>query len=89
MGLGRAGGLRGRGRSGGGYGRRNRFYATGSPGWGRSGGYAQPYGYPAAFQPLDPEMEKQALKSQAEALQAELALIQKRLSAMEAEGPSQ
>lgn len=89
MGFARAGGLAGRGWSGGGYGRRNRFYATGTPGWMRIGGYAPPYGDPAAFQQPAPEMEKQALKTQAEALQAELALIQRRLSAMESEKSSQ
>ena len=63
----------------GGRGRRNMFYATGQPGWMRSGGYAMPYQKP------DPEIEKQALKSQAEALQSNIDLIKKRLSELEAE----
>jgi hypothetical protein len=60
-----------------GYGRRrrNRFYATGIPGWMRfSGRYAGPY------QNLDSGMERQSLKNQAEALQSELNAIKKRLS---------
>jgi hypothetical protein len=55
------------------------FYATGLPGWARCGGYAMPTQKP------DPEMEKQALNSQAEALQSELDLIKKRLSKIETE----
>lgn len=62
---------------GGGYGRRNWFYATGQPGWMRFG----------AMNPLpqnpDPEWEKQALKNQADALQAELAAVQERLANLE------
>ena len=73
MGFGRGGGGRGRGMGGGGRGWRNRFYATGLPGWMRFGGYATPYQNP------DPEMEKQELRSQAEALQSELDSIKKRL----------
>lgn len=60
-----------------GRGRRNRFYATGQPGWMRFGGYARPYQNP------DPGMEKQSLKSQANALQSELNAIKKRLSEIE------
>jgi hypothetical protein len=59
------------------------FYATGLPGWMRFGGYAVPYGYPAPDQKPDPEMEKQELKNQAEALQSELDFIRKRLSEIE------
>jgi hypothetical protein len=44
----------------------------------RFGGYAAPYQKP------DPELEKQALKNQAEALQSELDLIKKRLDELEA-----
>jgi prefoldin subunit 5 len=44
----------------------------------RFGGYPSPYGN------ADPETEKQALGSQAEALQAELDLIKKRLDEIEA-----
>jgi hypothetical protein len=60
------------------------FYATGLPGWMRFGGYAAPYGYPAAYQKPDPELEKQALRNQAEAMQSELDLIKKRLAEVEA-----
>ena len=80
MGFGRG---RGFGVRGGGRGRRNMFYATGQPGWMRFGGHAAPYGYPAPYQKPDPEMEKQALKRQADALQSELDFIQKRLSEIE------
>lgn len=68
---------RGRGFGGGGRGWRHWFYATGQPGWMRFGEYAAP------FQKPNPEMEKQALKSQSEALQAELDLIKKRLGEIE------
>jgi hypothetical protein len=76
MGFGR--GRRGGGGGfGGGRGHRHWFYATGLPGWMRSGAY------PAAYQKPDPDMEKQALKSQADALQSELELIKKRISEIE------
>lgn len=75
FGRGRGGGRQGFG--GGGRGWRNMFYATGLPGWMRSGGYAAPYQKP------DPDMEKQALTNQAEALQSELDLIKKRLDEIE------
>jgi len=71
-------GFRGAGYGGGGRGRRNRFYATGRPGWMGFGGY------PAAYQGTGPDVEKQALKNQAEALQSELDLIKKRLGDIEA-----
>ncbi|NLH17187.1 MAG: DUF5320 domain-containing protein [Phycisphaerae bacterium] len=58
---------------------RNRFYATGLPGWMRFGGNVMPYSFPKP----DPEMEKLALKNHAEALQTELGLIQQRLNEME------
>jgi hypothetical protein len=79
VGCGRGGGVWGRGGS---RGWRNMFYATGQPGWMRFGGYAAPYGYPAAPYP-DPEREKQFLKSQADALQAEMDAIRKRLANLE------
>jgi len=68
---------------GGGQGWRHMFYATGLPGWMRFGGYAVPYQKP------DPEMEKQALKNQANALQSEMDFIKKRLSEIEPEGAAQ
>ena len=79
-GMGRGRGVWGRGSGGGGRGWRNLFHATGQPGWMRSGGYAPPAGYPAPYQQADPDMEKRALKSQAEALKAELNFIEKRLA---------
>jgi hypothetical protein len=82
-GFGRRRGVRGRGFGGGGRGWRNMFYATGLPGWMRSGGVAAPYGYAVPYAKPDPEMEKQALKSQAEFLQSELDNIKKRLGEVE------
>ncbi len=84
MGFGRGGGAWGRGFGGGGRGWRNMFYATGQPGWMRFGAYAAPYGYPGPYQAPNPEMEKQALKSQADALQTEMDAIRKRLDDIEA-----
>jgi len=78
MGLGRGRGPGGGpGFGGGGRGWRHWFRATGLPGWMRFGRFASPYAKP------DPEAEKQALKSQAEALQSELDLINARLGEME------
>jgi len=85
MGFGRDRGFAGRSFGGGGRGRRNMFYATGMPGWMRFGGYGA---YGAAYRQPDPEMEKQALRSQSEALQAELDLIKKRLSEIENGAPA-
>lgn len=70
---------RGRGFAGGGRGRRNCFYAAGQPGWMP---YGQ-YGAPAPVAQAAPEMEKQTLKAQADALEAELGFIRKRLAEME------
>jgi hypothetical protein len=81
---GRAAGYCG-GFGGGGRGRRNMFYATGRPGWMRFGGYGAPYRDPVPYRKPDPEFEKQTLKSQAEALQAELDFIKKRLAEAETE----
>jgi hypothetical protein len=55
------------------------FFATRVPGRARLGGYAAPY-----FT-LDPRTEKQALKNQADALQAELDFVKKRLSDLKTE----
>jgi hypothetical protein len=79
MGFGRGRGAWGRGFGGGGRGWRNRFYATGQPGRQRFGAYAAPVGDP------DPEMERQALKNQANAIQGELDAIRRRLEEMEKE----
>jgi hypothetical protein len=65
---------------GGGRGWRNQFYATGLPGFMPFAG-----GYPHPAQP-DPEQEKLALKSQAQALKAQADAIQKRLEELEKAG---
>lgn len=75
---------RGRGFGGGGWGWRNRFFATGQPGWMRFGVYAAAYGYPMANPNPDPETERQVLRNQADAMEAELNLIRKRLAETEA-----
>jgi hypothetical protein len=67
---------------GGGRGWRNCFYATGLPGWARFGGYGSG-GFPNPAMRPDPEMEKQALKAQADTLEAELEMIKQRLSGLE------
>jgi len=59
-----------------GRGRRNRFYAAGA-GMRFGGEYTAPYRNP------NPSMERQSLKSQADALQSELNAIKKRLSEIE------
>lgn len=68
------------GNNGGGYGRRNRFFATGVPGRARCAGYNAPL---ANF---DPEAEKQILKSRAENLQSEMDAIKKRIDELTAKG---
>jgi hypothetical protein len=65
------------GGGGGGRGWRHMFHATGKPGWMRFGASAAPYLRP------DPNLEKQALKDQADALQSELDFIKNRLSKIE------
>ena len=77
MGYGRGFGF-GRGFRGGGFGWRNRFYATGVPGW------AWFSGFPAAYENIDPETEKQALKNHADALENDLKSIKARLDEIEA-----
>ncbi len=71
------------GRGGGGRGRRNMYYATGLPGWMRDPGYAAPYGFQSNYMKPDPQMEKQTLRGQADALQSELDFIRKRLDEIE------
>lgn len=77
-GFGRGAGFR-RGFHAGGFGRRNRFYASGMPGRGWYGGWNAPL--------ASQETEQQALRSQAEYLQAELDAIKKRMD--ELNGPIQ
>jgi hypothetical protein len=60
-----------------GRGYRHMFWANGLPGWTRFGRY------PASYYKADPETEKQGLKDEADALQAELDMIKKRLSKLE------
>lgn len=62
-----------RGGAGGGHGRCKQFYATGQPGWMRSGWGNRP----------SPTQEAQALKDQAEALESELKLVMQRLDEVE------
>lgn len=77
VGFRRGRGAWGCGFGGGGRGWRNMFHATGLPGWMRFGGSA------VAYHKLDPEIERQALKNQAEALQSELDFIKKRMGEIE------
>ena len=84
-GAGRGYGGGGGGYGGGGRGWRNMYHATGLPGWARYGGYAAPYPYPATYAEPDPELQKQALKNQADALQAQLDMVMKRLADLEPE----
>ncbi len=73
---------------GAGRGWRHWYYATGLPGWMRYGRHRPMLGYPAFFAQPDPEMEKQWLRRDAEALKSELDSIQERLSAIEREQAS-
>jgi Family of unknown function (DUF5320) len=75
MGSGRGGGF-----AGGGRGWRNCFFATGLPGWMRFGG-DNAMQTPAMR--TDPEMEKQALRTQVENLETELDFMKKRLASMD------
>jgi hypothetical protein len=77
----------GRGFRGGGYGRRNMFYATGLPGVARYGAYPVPAGYSVPYQKPDPDWEKNALKNQADALRSELDYIKARLDELEKGAP--
>lgn len=84
-------GYGGRGR-GGGFGRRNRFYGTGIPGWARAGagppvwdGTVNAPGYGGApYAPgVTPQQELDALKGQAEYLTDALEDIKKRIDEIE------
>jgi hypothetical protein len=64
---------------GGGRGWRNRFFATGIPGWARAG-------YPAEFSAAPTaEQEQQALKQEAQDLRDSLDTINKRIEELEKE----
>jgi hypothetical protein len=65
------------------------FYATGQPGWMRGGGYAGPYAGQVPFPAADPEVDKQALKRQADVLQSQLDAIHKRLDELSSAGGSE
>jgi len=70
MGAGRGGGFR---RTPGGRGWRNQYFATGMPGWMRSGPYTEP----------GVALDKEALRQQSQFLQSQLDSIKKRLDEME------
>jgi hypothetical protein len=77
---------RGFGRGGGGFGWRNRFYATGLTGRQRAGmGYPYTPDYAAPY-PAAPTREQQieALKGQAGYMESELEAVRKRIEALEA-----
>jgi len=78
-------GFWGRGGGGGGRGWRNRFYATGVPGWAvGSMPYGAPYATPYAAAPTK-EQELGMLKDQAEQFETALGDIRKRLQELETE----
>jgi ribosomal protein L15 len=77
MGFGRGRGFGGRG---GGRGWRHMFYATGVPGWARFG-----WGGIAPVAAPTPEVEKDFLEGQVEALQAQLDEVRKRLDELAAQ----
>jgi len=63
---------------------RNRYYATGVPGWARAGWGAGPWwGWGAA--PAAPAVEQEFLKAQAASLQQQLDAIRARLEELERE----
>ncbi|HOP39776.1 MAG TPA: DUF5320 domain-containing protein [Geobacteraceae bacterium] len=72
---------------GGGFGWRNRFYATGLTGWQRAGmGPVPPYApfAPDYAAPFTKEQQVEALKGQAGYLESELEAIRKRIEELEA-----
>lgn len=73
-------GFRDRELGGSGRGRRNRFFATGLPGWMRFGGNAAPNPYQTTERKPALEMEAQVLQNQAEILRERLDFIDKRLA---------
>ena len=75
------------GRGGGGKGHRNRYYATGLPGWSRArmnypawGGFTAP---PPNVPEMSPEREADMLKNQAQMMQEEINSINERIKELE------
>jgi hypothetical protein len=68
---------------GGGRGWRNMYYANGLTGWARYRGYSGFGPYADPYGDLDLEIQKQELKNRADALEAELNLVQRRISDLE------
>ena len=75
---------RGYGMGRGGWGRRNRYYATGLTGWQRAGWSAGPATAAVPYQAA-PEQELQALQDQAKYMQETLEQINKRIRELEDE----
>ncbi len=79
---------RGWGRGGGGWGRRNVFYATGVPGWARAGVGAVGAGAaPSPVQATTREQELEILKQQAQQAASVLQSVQQRISELEGGAP--
>jgi hypothetical protein len=74
----------GRGRGGGGRGRRNRFFATGMPGWQRAAAGAAPFEPGPYGAAMDHEQQLGELKNQAEYLEGTLGDIRRRIEEFEA-----
>ncbi len=83
----------GRGGRGGGWGRRNWYYATGQPGWARAAQGRPAFGgidpnlpqYAAPFRPVTKEEEVDGLKEQADHFERVLEETRKRIGRLEAE----
>jgi len=75
----------GRGFRGGGWGRRNMYYATGLPGWARYGAVPREYAVPPVAPQWSAENEAAALKQEAEMLEASLNNIKQRLDQLAGE----
>ena len=75
----------GRGFRGGGWGRRNMYYATGLPGWARYGAVPRGYAVPPVAPQWSAENEAAALKQEAEMLEASLNNIKQRLDQLAGE----
>jgi hypothetical protein len=78
-------GSRDHGFGGNGRGRRDRFFATGLPGWMRLRGCAAPNPYQTTEQKPSPEMETHVLQNQAEILRQQLDFIKERLTKIKTE----